>query len=418
MFVTRRSLCGLSPALTVEIKSIGRMGSASLREAAEAVMKSNQRTFTPAEATAVLQAVVDRASTIQPDMRYWDLVSIVQAYASIQATSTHIPLDNVTDAIRAKLSHLSPKHLVDLLTSLETVGHRPTELYQAMFNRMSDLALTSMYSEELVAVTRVMARHNIRDPQLLRALYASPAIEQLRLLHSCEVIGALAHLESLPQSLLSSVTRKCELDLEVMPLEELWRTVTGFENLVYSYRPLEQLAVSKLRSTIESVQPEMFDQVTRPIDFLQFIRINEWLTEDVLIAACKWANDAVYRPATRTQAHRRPTIFHVALLADLCRELDVPVERIEKAITVTVTSKGGTVDRVSKPKPLRYRRRRAYFREVDGYAVSGVQPVKNLPSEPLSEKKSNEAAFAPRLRAEAGGVPLWKSRSNAWFFRK
>ena len=400
-----------------EIASISRMGSASLREAAEAMQRP---AFPEAERSAVLDAVSTRAISIQTDLKYWDLVAIVQAHAASSSSIDEDRLEVFSEILRGKLSFLSPKHLVDLLASFETMNFRPTKLYHALGHRLTDLVRSSIYVDELVALTRVIARNGIKNPQLIagitNALRHNDALKsQLRILHCCEITGAFAHIEHLDVRLAKILREKVSRELDLVPLEELWKTVTGFETLCFSYLPFEEQTRARLRSFVDRIEARQFDQVTSPMEFFQFIRLNEWLTESVLIAACKWASDAVYRPATRTEAHRRPNIFEVALLADLCRELDVSSDRVEKAIKITVTSKGGTEQRIAKPKPLRYRRRRAYINELDGYEALQVKPVKALHHR-VGEKKGNEAAFAPLLRSK--GEELWKSRSGPWFLRK
>lgn len=422
MIRSRVKFC-FSPALMAEIASINRMGSASLREATEALMMNK---FSPRESEAIIKAVFDRALAIRSDMRHWDLVALIQANAFSTVNGAESvaseSLGEISEIVRGKLSHLSPKHMIDLIAAVEVVAVPQPDLYRDLFHRLIDSVRSSMYADELVALLRVLSRHKVNNAKLVDALSSSlqnneSLMNQLRLLHCCEVAGGFAALGRLPKHLADSLQARVEKELTVMPMEELWKSVTGVEQLVHSYRPFEEMASAKIQKMISELEPVVFDQVSRPMDFLQFIRFRGWLSQEVILAACKWANDAVYRPATRTQAHRRPTIFEVTLLADLSREYDVPLERIEKAVTVTVTSKGGTVDRIAKPKPLRYRRRRAYIAEPDEYAEARVVPLKSLPEETQSVKKSNEAAFAPRLRAQTN-EPLWKARSGHWFTRK
>jgi hypothetical protein len=414
--VSRRCGC----AMAAEIATINRMGSASLREACEAVMRNS---VSKSDASRVMTAVCERAVAIQSDMRYWDLVSIVQASAAASAKNNE-ELEILAELIRGKLSHLAPKHMIDVIASFESLDLRPKALYKDLFNRLIDSVGTSMYVDELVALLRVLARNQMKNEKLIDSLSSriisnDGLINQLRILHCCEVVGAIAALGRTPDKLLQIVEDRVANELQVVPLDELWKTVTGFSKLVHSYEPFERMTTERMQSVISSLEPVMFDQVTSPIDFLQFIRLKDWMTPEIVIAACKWANDAVYRPATRTQAHRRPTIFEVALLADLCREMQIPMELIEKAVKVTVTSKGGTVTQVAKPKPLRYRKRRAYIREADGYWTSGVVAVKDPTKiDQPSVIKTSDAAFAPKLRAQSGDVPLWKSRSGPWFHRK
>ena len=394
------------------------MGSASLREACEAVIKNNSMP----DASQVMTAVCQRAVAIQSDMRYWDLVSIVQASAASKTRTEEI--ETISELIRGKLSHLSPKHIIDLIASFESLGIRPKALYKDLFHRLVNSVESSMYIDELIALLRVLARNGMQneikflDSLSLGIMSNDGLLNQMRILHCCEVVGALSSLERLPDRLVSMIEHRVAKELMVVPLDELWKTVTGFSQLIYSFQPFEKMTTDRLESVVSTIEPVMFDQVTAPMEFLQFIRIREWLTPEVVIAACKWANDAVYRPATRTEAHRRPTIFEVALLADLCREMNIPIERVEKAIKITVTSKGGTVTQISKPKPLRYRKRRAYIREADGYKALGVMPINDPKLGQPSVIKSNEAAFAPKLRNQSGDVPLWKSRSGPWFHRK
>lgn len=419
----RRRLC-LSRSVQAEVQSIARMGSASLRETVDA-LNSKRDEFSPSECVAVMKAVCGRISDIQTDMRYWDLVSVVSAYGSLVSKNMveQSDLEPVARLLTGRVSQLSVKHLLDLLLAFESMEFRPKDLFASVCNRLVDIAGSSMYADELVALTRTLARIDSPTSVSLaksinrKILTNESLFNQLRFLHCCEVAGGLGKVGHLETKLEKKLEEKCMHELTVMPIEEQWKTVTGFPTLVFSYAKFEDAAKQRLRTTVHELESHQFDQVTRPMDFLQFIRMQDWLTDEVLIAACKWANDAVYRPATRTQAFRRPTIFEVTLLADLCERRSIPHETIEKAIKITVTSKGGTQMTVAKPKPLRYRRRRAYIREADGYASLGVEPVKAVAKTPLTEeKKDNMAAFAPKLRA--GGVALWKARSGPWFFRK
>ena len=405
-------------AMSLEVASISRMGSASLRETVDAMQLNNS--ISQAEKRSVLDAVSARVQAIQPDIKYWDLVSIVQAHASVFPVDNE-RLETLGEMLRGKLSHLSPKHLVDVLAAYEAAQLRPKSLYKAIGHRVIDLVRGPIYADELVALLRVLARFGVNDSGLLDAITQGLLVNdslssQLRILHCCEILGGFAHVNHLDVRLGKKLQEKVSRELQVVPLEELWKTVTAFEQLCFSYTPVEDRTRARLGEIVSSLQPVHFDQVSSPMEFFQFLRLNDWLSESVLLTACKWANDAVYRPATRTQAHRRPNIFEVALLADLCREMDVPMDRIEKAVRITVTSKGGTVERIAKPKPLRYRRRRAYLRERDGYAALNVEPAK-LFKRDLNEKKDNKAAFAPSLRAQTDEA-LWKSRSGPWFLRK
>ena len=390
-----------------EASTVSRMGSASLREAAEAVVRGQ---ISGAEAVSVVKAMNERVMEIAKDVKYWDIVTVVQSNAVVGGEGDVVGL---VDLIRSKLSHLSPKHLIELISSLETLQCRPRGLYVDVFNRLIDLADTSMYVDEFVGLLRVLGRHNWKNKEILTALSERMNVGEMRYLHCCEVAGVLGHLGGLNERVWLGFKLKCESELEVIPIEELWKTVTGFVKLEFSDGELERLAKNRLCEVVKSIS---FDQVTRPIEFVQFLRYNNILTDDTLVSACKWANDSVYRPAVRTEAYRRPTIFEVALLADLCAQRGISNERLEKAITVTVKSEGGMVDRVAKRKPLKYRRRRAYLREPDGYQEMGVVVHQDQGMKLVrGEKKSNDAAFAPKLRSD---VPLWKTRSNGWYFRK
>ena len=418
-----RLQAGFSPAMQMELASIGRMGSASLRDAVDA-LALNKQLLSSNESEAVMKAVCERATAIKSDMRYWDVVKIVQAYAAVvsKPSVSSDELSGVATILHGKVSQLSVKHLLDVMLALEQAGIRPQALMTEIANRLIDITKSSMYADELVALLRIVARCRLGskfvDAIVSAVLINEDLLAQLRFLHSCEVLGALASVGRIDQRLITKLEQKCEIELQVMPLEELWRTTTAFPRLAYSYSPLETMAHDRMREVVSGITASQFDEVTRPMEFLQFLRFRDLLSDDAIISACKWANDAVYRPATRTQAFRRPTIFEVAVLADFCAQRGISSDRIEKAITVTVTSKGGTVDRVAKPKPLRYRRRRSYIRELDGYAALQVKPVCSVPAESLSNRKTSDAAFAPKLRAEANGVPLWKTRSGPWFFRK
>ena len=411
----------VSPSIQAEIALISRMGSASLRGTVEAIRKTP---LDSSESAAVLKAVCDRMSDIHTDMRYWDLVSILSVYGS-SVPKTHASsseIESVSNLLIGKVSQLSVKHLLDVYFALEQLEVRPQALHTSVCNRLLDIVGTCMYADELVALTRTLSRVNCSSRPLLesvakKVISNESLMNQLRYLHMCEVAGGLGQLSVLDQRLIAKLESKCMYELHVMPIDELWKTVTGFPSLAYSHLKFEDMAVKKLSDRISNFQVQHFDQLTRPMDFFQFVRMRDLLTDEFVIEACKWANDAVYRPATRTQALRRPTIFEVALLADICRTRNIPSERIEKAIKITVTSKGGTELSVVKPKPLRYRRRRTYIREADGYASAGVVPLKAVLTETLTEeKKDNEAAFAPKLRAS--GEALWKSRSGPWFLRK
>jgi hypothetical protein len=174
-----------------------------------------------------------------------------------------------------------------------------------------------------------------------------------------------------------------------------------------------------LRLTAPDTIKSLFTQVSRPIEFLNFLKCHNLLTRDIVLGACRWANECVYLPITRINSARRPTMFDVALIADLCREYQIPMSEISKAIRISVVVRDGLVAIPRpKPKPLKYRKRRPYLRERDGYIVSGFRPVIDIAERiETREMKSNDAAFAPRLR-KLSTQPLWKHRSNSWFFRK
>jgi len=404
------------------------MGSASLREASEAIMANIDYEYNG----LFMGATLDRAISISSDMRYWDLVTIVQsAGASAAIIRARVDLEKInvmSDLIHSKLSHLSPKHMLDVLAGFECAldgQERPRKLYTDIFNIFIQLAKSSIYIDEYIAFLRLLARRNIRNPELLNGLSTGILVNdsltsQLRILHCCEIagsFGALNYLRSDVGDILRSIV---ERELAVIPIEELWSTCTGLKSgrVWFSYSQMEGMIWEALKDRLTRGE-SLMTQVSRPMEFFNFIRYSGLLTNEILIGACKWANDAVYLPVTRVNAHRRPSMSDVVLLADLCRERCVDIGEMGKAIRISVVTKGGIDVRENpKLKPLRYRRRRAYLTGVDGYVESGVCPVMDIADQPISRViKSNEEAFAPKLR-KMTDQPLWKARSNAWFFRK
>jgi hypothetical protein len=284
---------------------------------------------------------------------------------------------------------------------------------------------------------RLLARRSIRNENLLDRLSVAivtneSLLSQIRILHCFEIGGSLGKLRFLRNDVKNVLISKVQNELPVIPIEELWKTCTSLNGQIwFSLREIEDLIWNELKlmvgfggtsvtssgGTVSRVH-SILTQVSRPIEFINFLNLNSMLTRDVVLGACKWANDTVYLPLNRVNKYRRPTMFEVALIADLCREYSIPLEEISKAVRISVVTKGGEDVRKSKPKPLKYRRRRAFLKGVDGYEEAGVVPVIDYAFENLTkEMKSNEAAFAPRLR-KLTDKPLWKARSNAWFFRK
>ena len=392
-------------AKDLELGLVKRMGSASLREACAPL------SGLPSEDRVVFgNAIGERALEIRADMRYWDLVVLLNSLEFAEPILSELWL-----VMQGKLSKLAPKHLIDLYV----VCHEASVMEDIEY-RLIDFANSTMYIDEYVAILRVLARkprsHSSLPEGLSLALLSNESLQsQVKYLHACEILGALEKLNFVSKKIDFFCVSKCKSELELMPIDEHWKTITSFSKLLFSSKKLEELC----RKDLENREKKL-DELSRPIEFLQFLRFNGLLTQSILLNACTWANNAVYRPATRTQAHRRLTIFEVALLADLCTMLNVSADSIEKAIRVTVESRGGTRIHLAKPKPTKYRRRRAYLRLPDGY---GDDLPLRLHSEPSEHKKiSNEAAFAPALRAtstkKGKQVPLWQSRSNGWFFRK
>jgi hypothetical protein len=408
-----------SAAVAAELAAISRMGSASLREASEALVYEHM----PEVRKMYSRAICDRSLQIVTDMKHWDVIAVLQGLAidgELQDMSDSLVL--FSDHIASKLSHFSPKHLIETIAVFESLKIRPKKMYIELLNRVLTLANSSMYIDELVGLMRVVAIHKLNNEDLLTGISKSILVNksihgQLGFLHCCELAGSLASLNFLSKSVENFLITKCVSELEVMRIEELWKSITGFKTrLNFSYKPIEDLAWSKFGELVASEHyHSLLDQVSFPMDFFQFCRMNDLVTDDVLVQTCKWANSAVYRPATRVNQFRRPTVFEVALLADLCVEREIGVDAIAKAVKITVASEGGTTSRVVKPKPLKYRRRRAYLRKADPYIERGVSVVNDVVRFPVSVKL-NEAAFAPKLRS--GGIPLWKSKSNAWYFRK
>ena len=407
-----------SRRLTAELSTISKMGSASLREASVALLNNSIN-----DSPAFAKAITDRATSIRADLKPWDLVAILQ--------TVHIVGDNADsyeslwESISGKLSLMAPKHLLDLL-----VSSPPVDVKNDIEYRLIKLGNSSMYIDEYVAVLRVLGMRVLGsdDKQFLQKLTLclitnESLFGQVRYLHACEILGNLNRLNYVPNRIYKLIHTRCKSELLVMPLEECWRTITGFSNLKVSCVEFEKMAKKHLQAKIDVNNKDMFDQVSKPIDFLQFLRLSDWLTDTVLINACTWANNAVYRPATRTEAHRRPTIFEVSLLVDLCEERKIPIEKIQKAIDITVASRGGTNTQIAKPKPLRYRKRRAYLFKPDGYLELGIVPQKAATTASTPRKHlQSPSAYAPQIRASAmqkgKKVPLWKARSNAWYFRK
>jgi hypothetical protein len=420
MLKLRPFLASSTAAVSAELSSIARMGSASLREAAESI--SNEPDFEIRK--KYISAISKRSLEIQHDMKHWDVIAIVQSIAlhgSEKSGSDSI--EKISKIIESKLSHFSPKHLIDTIAAFETVGYRNKALYVECLNRLLLLANSSMYVDELVALLRTLAIHKLDNRDLLtglsKAILTNQSVHgQVRFLHCCEIAGSLATLNFMPKKLEIFLLEKSKSEIDLMPVDEVWKSMTGLKTkLACSYKPLEDMLESKFVSICQSKEfADLLDQVSAPMDMFQFIRMRGMLTDEILIRTCKWANNAVYRPATRVNESRRPTVFEVALLADLCVERGISVDEIAKAVKITVATEGGTSLRVPKPKPLKYRRRRVYLRKSDPYEELKVVPVKApvlLAS--TSVLKSNNAAFAPKLRTS---VPLWKSRSNAWYFRK
>lgn len=404
----------LSASAMAELSSISRMGSASLREATKMLLKSGG--ISQNEKAQFAVAAAQRAVDIRPGMRQWDLVSVLQAHV-VCAVPDELRTE-LSEMVRGKLSGLAPKDLLNLLLVADDEPLAADVRHWLILSVQS-----SMYIDEFIGLVRVLARRkDASDSSLkfvqsvcVKLLSNDSLMGQMRFLHACEILGALGHLGSVSRGFHDEIVNRATRELDLMPMQELWRTITGFSRLCFSSKRLEDLALAKLVQTLSLIDSQTFDQVSAPIEFLQFLRYQNLLSPAVLLEACRWAGNAVYRPSTRTEAHRRPTIFEVTLLADLCREFDLQPEVISKAATVTLTSKAGTVDVAPKPKPLRYRRRRAYLRIPDGYVATGVKPVSTYSPNTVS-LKSNDAAFAPKLRTK--GKPLWQTRSNAWFFRK
>jgi hypothetical protein len=183
----------------VELGIISRMGSASLRGASEQLLKEGQVGEVSREFAC---AIVRRALSIRSDIRYWDLVSVIQCSAS---SSLANELDELYDLIDSKLSHLSPKHLLDVLASVTSredseMSAAMKKLINSLFNKLIQLSMTSIYIDEYIALLRVISRSGVvRNQDLLNALSDAilvndSLLSQIKILHCCEIIGCLGYV--------------------------------------------------------------------------------------------------------------------------------------------------------------------------------------------------------------------------------
>ncbi|KAF4742550.1 hypothetical protein FOZ63_024459 [Perkinsus olseni] len=419
--VSKRGGPSLSPGLSAELAALPTAKSGSLRRFAEYLAESRD------DRPENVAGIVDRLKSMERgELRLWDALAIAQSVATLKAS----PQDQRFDILFLNIAHhlhalgtsqMSPRTLIDTLCLFEVLKIRPKALYVDVMHQLVRQT-TAMYPDELTGLLVTMARIGLSSPAMLDRIAASirhSQLQNIRYLHGCEVVGAMAALGYDNSAFYAALDSRMKMCAEMMPVEEVWDTVKYLPSLQYSWKPYERSIWDELSRRTSKFYNELHvDEVSDPVSFMQFLRLHKRLDKRFMSAMAAWARVTVYRPTSRTS--RRPTARELALIVDYCQEYGVGAEDadnkhvLHKAVRTFVGSRGGQQETKLNRRPLLYMRRRRYVRADDPYVKANQRPL--TIRRPLRNGGVWKSSREAQISSAEGGAR--KAMWNYWLLPK
>lgn len=375
----RRTLPRLVPQS--ELDEIRSMKSSDLRRLAQAAAAEGAH-------PAVLETIAERCEAFGEQMRYWDIVYVLQAFAQMRVDNRSLFL-RMAEVLCTKTSKFAPKRILDLFAVYESMGLRPRPLYVELFHSTIRLS-RSMYAEEVSLTLQAFARHRLGNPTVVAHL-VSAVLRQLRdfrLRYLCGVTGALGSLEMVPDTMLTEFEDHAKFEVQTVAIQELLENLQAFPQLEFSWRPYEELCLDEFRNRVRTLRTAQdVGQFVDPFETMNFLRTRGLLEDSYLEALSQWCLLTVHRPNVLSE--RRPTSRQLFQLYDRCRESELQsLPALKDAIRYYVESGGGQWQ-LALPKPLAYNRKRRYLRTHDPLE-DVVLPMTHEPKEVLMEHRPHQ----------------------------
>lgn len=344
-------------ARPVELAEVSGMRSSELRKLSQAAAAEGAD-------PALWEAIATRCEDFSEQMRHWDIVHVLQAFAEARVENRQLFL-RFADALCAKTSKFAPKQLLDAFAVYESFGLRPRELYLELFHVTIRLS-RSMYAEELSLSLQCFARHQLGNPTVVAHLVSATLkqIRDFRLRYLCSITGALGSLRMVPDTMLTKFDEQARFEVQTVPMQELLENLQAFPQLEFSWRPYEELCLQQFIERLSAFQTAAdVGQLADPFEAMYFLRAKGLLEKGFLEALTQWCLAGVHRPNVCSE--RRPTARQLAQLYDWCREYDLESSpALRDAIGYYVESGGGQWQPALQ-KPLRYQRKRRYVKNDD-----------------------------------------------------
>lgn len=381
-----------------ELLELPHMGGVSLRKTLVAALQSP-------EEGEFWKAASRRVVRIAKDIKYWDAVTILRVFATVQNIDNRLYLA-LSESVQSQVSMLAPKHIFDCIAAYESVNIRPKELYTSLFLRLQKL-VPSMYSEELAAMVELFARCNIKHAALLENIATSIAENagNIKFEHCCQIAGGFARLGFDKAFLYEVLDQQVRKEVAMMRPNEIFASIR--RHVECSWKPfILELEKNGLVPYVASLEgATQIEQVTRPMELLAFLRFRGLLTNQGLMAFAKWALVASKRPQTRMS--KRISAEDLAVITDLCFERGVAVETAKKAIAEFEK------DEVDPPAPVQYARRRRYIRKMDAYVKARLLPVRGPRAPPRNYKQSASKWISANRENSA-----WLNFPLPWYYNR
>lgn len=379
--VPRPMFGGGSPTHVHDNTGIGAADLASVQTMTGSELRALSEAAATQRAAPVLWAAISaRCEAYAEQMKPWNMVSILQAFAQARVESQPLFL-RFAESIASKTSKMAPKHVLDVLALYEAQGLRPRTLYVELLHTIVRLS-RSMYAEELTLTLQALARYQLGNPtvveQLMRTVHKH--LGDMRLRYLCGTAGALGVLRLFPPLLIEEFDKRARFEVETVPVQELLDNLHAFPSLEFSWQPYEDLCLSEFLKRVGAFRTaEDVNQLVDPFQTMHFLQARSLLNEDYLKALCQWCLLGVHQPNVRSE--RRPTSRQLVLLHDRCAELGIETEpALQDALQYFVESAGGIWPQIL-PQPLRYRKQRRYVRRED--PIEHLLPLPPLPPKEL-----------------------------------
>jgi len=384
-----------------ELAEIPGMKSSDLRRLSEAAAAEG------ADAE-VWEAIAVRCDAFADQMRYWDVIHVLQAFTRAGVANRQLFL-RLGEALSAKTSKFAPKHIMDIFAVYEAHSLRPRALYVELLHVTIRLS-KSMYAEEVSLMLQLFARHRIGNPTVVAHL-VSAVVRQLpefRLRYLCGVTGALGALQMTPEPLLEELYKHACFEVQTIAVQELLDNLQAFPLLEYSWKPFEDLCLKEFGERVRGFQVAAdVAQLADPFGALLFLQARGLLERGFLEALTQWCLAGVHRPNVLSE--RRPTSRQLLLLHDRCHEFGLEsAPALQDTISYYVESGGGQWPK-ALPKPLQWCDKRRFRVREDPIEAE----IPQVTSASLLSRPSRQTS--PRAQIEdLPGLPSSAPETSLW----